>query len=293
MAGNYPDVPAPRMAYDRDGTQVLHVNFSVASSTALAASTIQSLNGESNTGYQVATDDSTSRAIVFIFPQLRDISAYMVRLQETPATVGALERSTNTTNGIDGTWTSVVSPWSSQTTTSNLVLRNNITTQSILGVKALRFRGNTSSDSNREFRIFNIHLYGGIASGETVDRLRMWHPTLDEPLDDLNAADGAYLDWAEVTRGTTADRTFRIKNNSSSLTANSISVATQASTDANPALGPQFTYSDGGSFATSITITSLPPGAISNVITVRRTTPTNATLALWWLRTVAEAGSWT
>lgn len=282
MAGNYPDVPAPRMAYDIDGSVGFFTDLVGVS--VWSGAQMNSANDETADG----TGFSSGRNGV-IFPQLRDVTGILFH-QGSASTTWLAETSIDTTNGLDGTWVNRGSFTNSATyPISGPSARTEIEVVAWTGIKAVRLRMSSVGGDNR----LGLHIYGALAAGETPDRLRMWHPTLDEPLDDATAADGAHLDWGDVTRGTTADKTFRIKNNSATLTANSITLTTSIRTDTTPSIPPQITYSDGGAFATSINIGNLLPGAISSLITVRRTTPVNATLALWWWRTIAEAGSWT
>lgn len=281
MAGFYPDVPGPRMAYDMDGSVGFHTDLVGVSQWSL--SQLQNANDEDAD----STAFGTSRNGL-VFPQLRDVVGVLF-YQGSASNTWYAESSINTTNGLDGNWVSHGSFSNSVTyATRGPNARTEIEAVSWLGVKGVRFRAASVGGDTR----LGLHLYGTIAAGQTEDRLRMWHPTLDEPLDNNTAADGAYLDWGDAARGTMQDRYFRIKNNSSTLTANSIAITTNVLTNTSPTLESQITYSDGGAFAGSLNIGSLAPSAISGAITVRRTTAVNATLALWWLRTIAEAGSW-
>lgn len=284
MAGNYPDVPAPRMALDVDGTIGFHVLKAGGAITTLTGANMIALNDEGgNTSYgPVGTS-----WFGYIFPQFRDLSGVFMAANTVYSDIA--QTSVDTTNGFDGTWVTALNPATSRAnalTPLSPDYRANITALSSTNVKAFRWTGANNT-------VYALHLYGSISAGQTPDRLRMWHPTLDQPLDDATSADGAHLDWAEVTRSTTADRTFRVKNNSATLTANSIALTSSALTDATPSLPPQITYSDGGAFATTINIGNLTPGVISSLLTVRRTTSSTAALGLWNWRTIAEAGSWT
>lgn len=282
MAGFYPDVPAPRMAYDIDGTVLFHSNL-VNTPTQITGATLTSFNDETS-----GTGLGTTNWIILIFPQLRNVSGVLFRQGSVGGATCTLQSSPDTTNGNDGTWTTASSAIPMQFT-GGTEHRSSIRPVTATSVKAIRIHANNiGGDTN----IYNLHVYGNIDTGQTPDRLRAWHPTLDEPLDDNTAADGAWLDWGDATRGTTADKTFRIKNNSATQTANSISIASQVLTDTTPNIGPQITYSDGGAFATSLNIGNLAPGAISSVITVRRTTPTNASVSVWTWRSNIVVGSW-
>lgn len=284
MAGNYPDVPAPRMAYDRDGTIGLQTQANWGSAPSqMSQGTLNALNSETTSAI---IDTTGGHQVGLIFPQLRDITGIWKATGGGGSDIAA-ETSVDTTNGIDGTWVNRGSINKSVTVPS---MRNTISVVSWTGIIAIRW-GRLSSGNNSH-TIYPCHLYGAIATGLNVDRLRLWHPTLDEPLDDNTSADGAFFDWGNVARSTTQDRTFRVKNNSATLTANSIAVTSQALTDTSPTVVGQHTFSDGGAFATSINIGNLAPGAISSLITLRRTTASNAILSLWTLRIVASATSW-
>ena len=83
-----------------------------------------------------------------------------------------------------------------------------------------------------------------------------------------------------------------MKNNSATLTANSIQLSTTVLTNTTPSLVNQFEYSDGGAFAQTLDIGNLAPGAISPLITVRRNTDISATLSVWTARIDIEPTSW-
>lgn len=276
MAGNYPDVPAPRFAWDEDGCSVVTYDSTTGPIIAeypAGDAVLVSLNDE---GQGAVVDNRIY--LVVVFPELRDISAYY--LLGTKA-VTKIESSTDTTNGLDGTWVTEVTGGESASGTTNM--RDDIKTLSATGIKALRFHGASGMD----WQV--IHLYGEIATGESPDRLQFWHPTLDEEID------GAYFDWDDVARGESTDRDVRIKNNSSTLTAESVSVGVEALTDSTPSFAGSHTFStDGGStFGATASLGNLAPGGISSVFTVRRATTTDAQLSLWWARFTATATAWT
>ena len=289
MAGNYPDVPAPRMAYDRDGTIGFKYIAGAVTPTQLTGGEMAQINNETeNTWWSQDTVPDWYYGL--LFPQLRDIIGYFnCAYFNTGSNPIVMYTSTDTTNGMDGIWTNRGN-LSQQSGVANY--RTAISTVSWLGVKGARLHLDFQGGSGVR-TIKKLHLYGSIATGETPDRVRMWHPTLDEPLDDTTSADGIYFDWGDIQRNTTSDKTFRIKNNSATLTANSIVISQQTLTDTSPTVNSQFTFSDGGAFAASIDIGNLAPGAISPVITKRFTRPSNATLGLWTSRTIADPTSWT
>ena len=289
MAGNYPDAPAPRMAYDTDGT----IAFRVLGGNPITtygpdSGTIRVMNNESSDLVDMTYGSSGAVYVGVVFPQQRDISGVYVSYNQVSS--ATLYYSTDTTSGIDGAW--AVVPGASVIDSSvQTSYRSSISTVSLSGVTGLRVRRPNGYGGGNGLRA--LHVYGSLSAGQTPDRLRQWHPTLDEPLDENNSADGAYLDWGNVPRGTTQERSFRIKNNSATLTANSIVVSNSILTDTSPTLNNQITYSDGGAFANSINIGNLVPGEISAEITVRRTISLSANMGPWSVRTIAEAGSWT
>lgn len=288
MAGSYLDAPAPRMLYDRDGTVGLNIATGYASIVSqLSAATLLALNDETS------TNAVTGNGICLIFPQLRDIRGMLIRYLETGTgsspSISGTQWSANTTNGIDGTWAAVATI-GAYGAGDPVQYRQSIQSVTLNGVKGLRW---AQGGGGATITYRTVHLYGSLTAGETPDRIRMWHPTLDEPLDDLTSADSAHLDWGDTARGTTADKTFRIKNNSATLTANSVDVSVNVPTDTSPTVASQHTLSNGGAFAASVNIGNLTPGQISSVITLRRTTASNATLSLWTARVIVNPGSWT
>lgn len=270
MAGNYPDVPGPRMAYDRDGTEVLTAN-----GTAMTIAQLQSLNDENIDASTVSI--TTGQYLVFVFPQPRDIVGIFGRT--TVSSITKIEMSTNTTNGQDGTWTEVVADFSDGTP----AYRNDIRAFTIVGARAVRFFPLTTGT----WQPTSIHLYGTIPTAS--DRLSFWHPTLDAEIG------GAYFDWGDVPRGASQTRDFRLRNRSTTKTAGSITVIDEALTDAGVPLPPQFTYSaDGGTtFTETLTVPNLIAGATSAVYRLRLLKSTTASLGIWVVRHVAVAATWT
>jgi len=272
----YPDAPGPRMAYDIDGT-LGELVTSGGVVTSLSAANMAYLNDENNTnGIAV----SQYGHLVLIFPQLRDIVGTFVRDTTGSGNVSCpISVSSDTTNGIDGTWATL----RYNAINSSIVPDyRTVIADSAVGVKAIRISGVNVSYSPT---VYAIHLYGSISA--TSDRLVFWHSTLDEPLP------GAYFDWGDVPQNTSATRDFRVKNLSDTMTAGAITISTSVLTDSSPSILPQHTITyDGGAFDVSASITSLSPGAISNICTLQRTSPANAQLGLRALRMHATAASW-
>lgn len=288
MAGNYPDAPSWRMAIDRDGTQIVHVQ---ENNTMYSGSTteLRNLNDEGDGG----TLSDYNGYTVLIFPELRDIDGLFIMWAQNqfgPSLGGGVSVSVNTTNGFDGTWTSLgVTPINASNNPTKPAYRTQISSTTVLAVRAVRIKWNSSSYGGSYYSsLYSFHVYGEPAPGQNPNRLELWHPTLDQKLPP------AYLDWGDVPRSSSADKTFRVKNLSSQQTANSVRIAMEILTDSSsPSVVAQHTISyGGGAFLPQVNIGSLAPGAISGVTTLRRVTPSNAVLSLWSFRVFAESTDW-
>jgi len=287
MAGYYPDVLAKRMAYDIDGTQCLEIGQvsgagsvpSYGSISPIDRASYMAIWNDEDLTSQI-NEGTTSRAYALIFPELRDLYGTHFGWNDMDSTPVTASVSSDTTNGVDGTWASY---------TAGNFLNNGkqqlrtITGNTALGIKGIRWR--TSYPFYRD--LANVHLYGNPASGETLQRLELWHPTLDETLP------AAYLDWGDVPRDTTATLTFRVKNLHGTLTANTPQVAMTALEDTTPSVVSQTSLStDDISYTSQVTLANLAAGAISPLIYIKRETLETATLGVWWWRVAATASSW-
>jgi hypothetical protein len=280
MAGNYPDPPSRRMSYDRDGSIAVYVDLNSGVATQQAQTVLDGLNDDSTSIGINFSDNPYSATFGIIFPELRDLAAFFIATQYTG--IGAMNWSANTTTLIDGTWANVYP--SSTPYVDNVFspqYRQNITPWNQTGVKAIRW--NMSGGYNAGFpRWRTLHLYGTIPAAQSPDRLVFWHPTSDIPLLD------SVMDFAESARGTSAVKTFRIKNNSPGLTATGVNLAFQVNPDASPTLVGQFQFSaDGAAYANTLNVGVLTPGQISGLLYVKRITSLTAQLSLFSPRILA------
>lgn len=271
MAGFYTDVPANRFAYHLDGTKI----FMIDSANTLTEITAQAtLFNDEDADYH----QTSGQTVLFIFPELRDLSAYYFDdyWGVTPQT---LQVSSDTTTGLDGTWTTVVNPWSRQVAVNPIpTYRTAINTAVAGSIKGIKFNFNSST-----IRIATIHLYGSIPTTSNPNRLIFWEPVNN------NATGGAYFDWGDVVQGSSQTKSFRIKNNSSTQTANSVAISTGAET-----FGMALQFStDNATFTASINIGNLAPGALSNVLYVKRAVPVGEPLQVQTSYLKAHANSWT
>lgn len=268
MAGYYPDVPDNRFAYHLDGTKIytLDANETLVDITSTAAL----MNDEDS--------DSTSTMngkgnVIFLFPEKRDLSGYYL---DGYYGGGALQASSDTTTLLDGTWTTVVNPWvANNVGDPTPEYRQNINSITAGSVKALKFVGDMR-------QVYSLHLYGSITAGENPDRLIFWDSSLDQP------TTGAYFDFGDVTQGQTYTKQFRIKNNSSSKTASSITLSSGNETYD---MALQFS-TDGVTYTPTVNIGNLGPSSLSGILYAQRAVPSTEGLQAHVCRLKASASSW-
>lgn len=295
MAGLYPDVPSHRMPYHADGSVVFRINGD-GTPTEMSAVDVAKINDE---GADYAKTNNgvlgTTVYVGVLFPEKRNLLGYFLcakRLSSSAQmTVSTIEVSSDSTNGVDGTWTSLGTPaWENDPAGLSFKLRENIASVSQLGITGVRFKFYLYiATSSYEFAINAMHFYGVIASGENPNRLELWDSAGTARLG------GADMDWGNAARGSSDDIEFTVKNISATQTANDITVAIEASpTETTPPVAGQHLLSDDGTnFASYLEIGNLAPGAVSSVLTLRRITPDDAVLGLWVTKVVATPDSMT
>lgn len=287
MAGSYPDVPGRRFAYHLDGTLMVYRNASGA--IVDVSANMADLNDHDNTNALVVTNESSmagNRHLTFVFPELRNIDGYFIHAIQTSGNfvIEAVETSVDTVDGSGGTWTQASAAW---TDASSLAptWRNSITPLSASGIKAIRFRYNwNTTSSGRQIEWRAVHLYGSVVTGQNPNRLRAWHPTLDQEVG------AAYFDFGDAAQGTVQTKQFRLRNDSASLTANNISLS-QDNTNGG---GMALTFStDGTTFTAPLTVGTIAPSTNSSVLYVRRTVGPAEAIQLRASLIKAIAASWT
>lgn len=293
MAGNYPDVTSWRMAWDVDGTQFGRHGRRQQGTPVQgeggyveASSTIRAQqNSEETLSGGLTSGSQAGYAYYWIFPELRDLDGYYLFVGGT-GNVNRILVSEDTTNGVDGTWTQIQGSYTTPSMANKEALRNSIIYNTVLGIKGIVVitTGNIAS----HIPVQNAHWYGEPSPGENLQRLEIWHPTLDQR---IGPAD---LDWGDVPRNSSEIREFRVKNMHETLTAEDVRVAMSILTDTSPSVVGQMAISeDGSNWGAQQTLdTDLGPEEISPILYIRRTTPSNATLSLWWYRLFADCVSW-
>lgn len=292
MAGSFADVPAQRLAYDIDGTSVIRRAEASGAVSSLTLTQKQILNNESNADSIVY---GVAGHVIFVFPTSTKIYGYLYDISgDNPGvlTLG-VSYSTNTTNGVDGTWINLTTPTS--VSSASPTYRNSITTLATpVDAKALRFYSkNVYSTSDYNVNYKGIHIYG---NPNTSLELDFWHPTLDQ------AITPAYFDFGDVSVGSSSTKIFRLKNFSTQAAKN-VRVSIDVLTETSPTITSQhllstdntnwYSYVDlpetGGIAIDSV---SNAPNNISSLIYLKRNTLSNAQVGLYTGRIVANVGIW-
>jgi len=273
---SYPALPDRRLAYDNDGTvayqgsEVVGPGSSAVSGTVLAAwqsTALVSAGGGGSAGVILCT--------WFFFPEVRAVTGiYALAATDT---IAAVRGSTDSTNGLDGTWETATLTGGVPTLVNYFNWRAAVKPVSFTGGKSA-IRMPINLDNSRPMVI--IHLYGEKAAGQTPDDILFLDPTASD------AEFTAPMDFGDVPLGSTTVKTFKVQNASATKTANTINIQCNDS---------DFAIStDGVTYVTTINIASLASGAKSSVMYLRNTTPSpGARLGPRFARTVVTVGSWT
>lgn len=267
MAGSYPDAPSRRMAWDDDGS----LGFYGATAFFSGAQN-QALNSEANANVSVGGSNYG-----IIFPELREVDGWF--FLHNGASYTSMATSTDTTNGIDGTWVTQLSSFPGWTASSDV--RSNFRVKILsLAVSNVRAVNQYRTGANQGAA---MHCYGEITPGQTPDRL-LW---IDSG---TNLEFGLPIDYGDIPRGSASDRLVKLRNNSATFTAATIQVTAEANTLGS---GAWYTFSDGAGFQSTLPLaSSIGPSSDSPVITIRRDIPDNETVGLHAGRVQVSVGSW-
>lgn len=285
------------MAWDRDGTVAVISNVSSGGlipsaggppALPFAAITVgqkQEANDEDVAGAISNGSNGAHLDVALIFPELREIDGIMDIWHRHSGGYWCYA-SPDTTNGIDGTFSIAIggktAPSVSSTTPTTDDHREQIQSAALTSQRCLRIAASGSGSSGQTW--VSLHVYGTISPGETPDRL-LW-------IDEITGLEFSLdIDYGDIPRGSARDRFARLKNNSGSLTANTIQITTE---DLFLDAAAWYTYDiGGGGFASTRQISSLGAGATSSLITIRQDVPDAETLGLHTARAFANVDSWT
>lgn len=276
---NYPAPPNHRLAYDLDGTRVFWRNSGVL--TEFSPSQIASINNEGNTGVE-SGGGQADKDVIFLFPEPRTISHLYAANSGIYAVSFQVFWSADTTNGVDGSWSSygTMSP-SSLGRDVPSTYRSGVYSPPVRTVRGLRF---TSYCYDR-LTAHAIHLYG--TPSDPSYGLAFRHTSTD------TALGASFWDWEDSASGTTATKQFRVKNFSADYKANEVSLGLSILTDSAPGVLGSFQFSlDGSTWGSTANLGDLEPGDFSSVVTLRRSLPPASPLGLRAPRVRAAAATW-
>lgn len=275
----YPAYPARRFGYEADGSTVATIDASNVI-TDLTTEESARLNNE---GEDFITLTGADSRIVVIFADLRDISHLFI----AAATSGldpTIETSTDTSDGVNGTWTTVAPDPMTMALTVSPNYREDIITLGVLqnAVRAIRLTKTSAGSHN----VTAFHLFGSVDAGESPDMLALWSPASDVPLA-LST-----LDLGDVARNQMIEIPFRVKNLSTAKTAENVLVSATAPSDPTPSMLGQLTFIFGGDEGSVLNIGTLGTGDVSGVVTLRYDADPAAQAGPWAFRVVSSPVAW-
>jgi hypothetical protein len=293
MAGSFSDVPGYRFAYDVDGTIGVIYSYSGGVIASVSSADLSKANQEqasaNNVSNSVRVDTrlyvpggGDNNYVALVFPELRDIAGYFLSVPSVAPTGGKIiQTSSDTTNGQDGTWTTVANPHGGINGNSialSPAYRTEIKTVEWTSVRAIRFTVTNV--------FWACHLYGTISTSLSTERLRVTDISDNDIV--------AQLDMGNIPQRTSATKQLKISNLSATQTANNITVSinTQVNSDSSPSLIGQYQLStDNIAFANAVNIGNLAPGASTNIY-MKASIAANAQLGPWAARIIAHPVSW-
>jgi hypothetical protein len=286
----YTPLPDRRMPYDNDGTLVYFGTANTGATTAASSGQTVEMNDQDFVSVGTVTNDGTNpQFYVWLFyPEQREITATYCRFrhqfgsQDTEQALASVVGSTDTANGMDGTWETASLPAGAPAWPNDFAWRSGIVPVSFTGPKSTaRFAWASTGSGSRTGYIRILHVYGEAAAGQLAhDLIYIDHD--DTPGTEYTAPE----DFGDQPLGTTVVRQFRLKNTSASKTATGINIQLN---DQDFAIAE----SASGPWVQTINLASLGPGAESPTYYVRCTTPApGAALGPRAARiiTVADAG---
>lgn len=290
MAGSYPDVPGYRFAYDLDGTAIAIHPKNGSPAITVPSSSLSGLNNDTVSSSYMPGNSF----FAILFPEPRSITGFFIT-KGGSIHIDNAETSQDTSNGLDGTWDQVTPAMTAFAGAQNQISPR-VGIQSIVlnDITSLRLELRTTGGDQH---IRSLHLYGLLKPSHTSERLRIVDTTQDSVTYDGLTKTGndisSQLDLGDIRQRSSATRQFKVTNNSTTKTANNITVTLNAPIDSSPTLVGQYQIStDNIGFANSINIGSLTPGESSQTLYLRLNVANNAQLSTWTARIIAHAVSW-
>ena len=291
MAGSYPDNPSRRMAYDEDATVVIGGTATGESTSpivppgfpyvALTQQEMHDINDEDHdSNYGGEAGSNGTWFVTMLFPEQREIDGILhITDDENTSPFHTAAKSENTTNGFDGTWVDLALTDLHDITWVQDFYRENIESQAESNVIGLMFKVR----QNIRPRHRMIHIFGTQTGSGTPDRLLFLDP------DNSDNEFTKPLDFGDVPRGQTQTDTFTLKNNSSTVTADSVQVTGE---DLYLGSGAWYTFSDDDIvYSATLNIGNLGIGA-TQLIHVRQIVPDAQAIGTYVARVKANQASW-
>lgn len=292
MSGSYPDNPGRRLAWDDDGTVVLVAGQNNGDTgvgvppgipyTNASVAEMEDMNDEDHASKFGANSNNNNRVVwvTHLFAEKHEIDgAYHVHEGSGGGPSSSAATSVDTTNGYDGTWVDL-----SLTDFHNISppldhYRDNITSQALSNILGTMFKVEENDGAFHN----SIHIYGAITPGETTDRLLFLDP------DNADAEFTKPLDFGDVPRGQTQTDTFKLKNNSSGVTANTVQVTAE---DLYLGSGSWYTFSDDDvSYSATLGLGNIGVGA-TQLVYVKQIVPDAQAPGVYVARVKANQASW-
>lgn len=291
MAGSYPDNPSRRFAYDEDATVVLVVKSNGSSSVVGVPPSIPYLNATLGERHDLNDEDyatsygagSPTNAVVYVtmlFPEQREIDGILhVTDGDTNGQSHTAAKSEDTTNGFDGSWVDLALADLHNISWTSDFYRDNIESQAESNVIGLMFKVSGIPFSRHRL----IHLFGTLTPGGTPDRLIFLDP------DNSDAEFTKPLDFGDVPRGQTQVDTFKVKNASSTVSADTVQVTAE---DLYLGAGGWYTFSDDNiSFSASLALGNISASG-TVLVYVKQIVPDAQTPGVYVARVKANQAAW-
>lgn len=288
----YPNIGSHRIAFDIDGSAVGYrfrewntsadILFAQGLASWITSTDLGKLNGETRQkNWGDWSNGSPSFAFWFFFPEAREITHMGCLFGDamTPSlTEFKLQGSNDSTNGMDGTWEDAIINFA---TSRNADYWRTPMAVSFSGPKKfLRVAFTKGTGTNViDVTLWALHFYGSKASGQTPDDIAF--------CDSSNVILTALKDYGDTPEGTTEITSFKVKNISSTKTANGVNIQLNH-TDYG------ISFSESGPWVSYLDISTISPESVSAPIYVKRSLgPPLLVLGPRSARAIVTVASWT